>query len=177
MGTDHRRDDRACTGLPPPLPPGFRFRPTDQELLVHYLARKTADARFAPGAIRDVDLYKAEPWDLLPAAAAGRDDNDGEDGCRYFFCARRVKFPSGVRTNRATRAGYWKSTGKDKVVVAPHGHDEGGGPLGVKKTLVFYRGRAPRGEKTGWVMHEYRLVPGNASCSQTFARGDQVYKC
>ncbi|GJN34028.1 hypothetical protein PR202_gb22661 [Eleusine coracana subsp. coracana] len=169
MGTDHRRDP-ACTGL---LPPGFRFRPTDEELLVHYLARKAVDAGFAPGAISDVDIYKAEPWDLLlPAAAGGGDDNDG---CRYFFCARRVRFPSGVRTNRATRAGYWKSMGKDKVVVPRHGHDEaeGGVPLGVKKTLVFYKGRAPRGEKTGWVMHEYRMVPGNASCcSQTFARGD-----
>ncbi|KAL6655601.1 hypothetical protein ACP70R_006427 [Stipagrostis hirtigluma subsp. patula] len=161
-------DRRAVAG--PPLPPGFRFRPTDEELLTHYLARKAADAGFAPAAVRDVDLYKAEPWDILPAAAGG-----GEfDGCRYFFSTRSAKFPSGLRTNRATPAGYWKSTGKDKVVMRHGGGDGGGGcPLGVKKTLVFYRGRAPRGDKTNWVMHEYRLLQGHTASSPVLGRGAQ----
>lgn len=71
----------------------------------------------------------------------------------YMFSLRDRKYPTGLRTNRATGAGYWKATGKDKEVFSA----SSGTLLGMKKTLVFYKGRAPRGEKTKWVMHEYRL--------------------
>lgn len=69
----------------------------------------------------------------------------------YFFNLRDRKYPTGLRTNRATEAGYWKTTGKDKEIF------RAGVLVGMKKTLVFYKGRAPKGEKSNWVMHEYRL--------------------
>lgn len=80
----------------------------------------------------------------------------------YFFSLRDRKYPTGLRTNRATGAGYWKATGKDREVLSA----ATGTLLGMKKTLVFYKGRAPRGEKTKWVMHEYRL-DGDFSCRHT----------
>jgi len=46
------------------LPPGFRFHPTDEELITYYLQNKISDADFSCRAIGDVDLNKCEPWDL-----------------------------------------------------------------------------------------------------------------
>ncbi|KAJ1279684.1 hypothetical protein BS78_04G173400 [Paspalum vaginatum] len=127
------------------LPPGFRFHPTDEELITHYLAVKAADPRgFAPRAVGEADLNKCEPWDLPSRATMGEKE-------WYFFCLKDRKYPTGLRTNRATGSGYWKATGKDREIF------RGKALVGMKKTLVFYTGRAPRGGKTGWVMHEYRL--------------------
>ncbi|XP_057517137.1 NAC domain-containing protein 79 [Amaranthus tricolor] len=129
------------------LPPGFRFHPSDEELITYYLSNKISDFSFNSKAIADVDLNKCEPWDLPAKASMGEKE-------WYFFSLRDRKYPTGLRTNRATEAGYWKTTGKDKEIF------RGGSSsllIGMKKTLVFYRGRAPKGEKTNWVMHEYRL--------------------
>ena len=72
----------------------------------------------------------------------------------YFFSPRDRKYPNGSRPNRAAGSGYWKATGADKPI-KPTGHPK---PVGIKKALVFYAGKAPRGEKTNWIMHEYRLA-------------------
>lgn len=69
----------------------------------------------------------------------------------YFFSPRDRKYPNGSRPNRAAGTGYWKATGADKPIGKPK-------PLGIKKALVFYAGKAPRGIKTNWIMHEYRLA-------------------
>ncbi|XP_074584509.1 NAC domain-containing protein 72-like [Curcuma longa] len=127
------------------LPPGFRFHPTDEELITYYLIRKVTEFGFITRAIADVDLNKSEPWDLPGKASMGVKE-------WYFFSIKDRKYPTGFRTNRATTAGYWKTTGKDKEI-----YQNGGSLVGMKKTLVFYKGRAPKGEKTSWVMHEYRL--------------------
>ncbi|KAK9117999.1 hypothetical protein Scep_016092 [Stephania cephalantha] len=128
------------------LPPGFRFHPTDEELVNYYLKRKILGLRIELDIIPEVDLYKCEPWELAEKSFLPSRDPEW-----YFFGPRDRKYPNGFRTNRATRAGYWKSTGKDRRVSFQSR------AIGMKKTLVYYRGRAPQGIRTDWVMHEYRL--------------------
>ncbi|KAK9154482.1 hypothetical protein Sjap_001962 [Stephania japonica] len=72
----------------------------------------------------------------------------------YFFTPRDRKYPNGSRPNRAAGSGYWKATGADKPI-RPEGSAR---HLGIKKALVFYSGKAPKGVKTDWIMHEYRLA-------------------
>ena len=72
----------------------------------------------------------------------------------YFFSPRERKYPNGARPNRAATSGYWKATGTDKPVLTSGGAQK----VGVKKALVFYGGKPPRGVETDWIMHEYRLA-------------------
>ena len=73
---------------------------------------------------------------------------------QYYFNLRERKYPSGSRQNRAASSGYWKATGRDKQITV----GRGGQVVGMKKVLVFYKGKPPRGCRTDWIMHEYRLA-------------------
>ncbi|KAK1576179.1 hypothetical protein Q3G72_011549 [Acer saccharum] len=131
------------------LPAGFRFHPTDEELVNHYLCRKCAGLPISVPIIAEIDLYKYDPWQLPEMALYGEKE-------WYFFSPRDRKYPNGSRPNRAAGSGYWKATGADKPIGKPRS-------LGIKKALVFYAGKAPRGVKTNWIMHEYR--PANVDRS------------
>ncbi|URD88939.1 No apical meristem (NAM) protein [Musa troglodytarum] len=129
------------------VPPGFRFHPTDEELLLYYLKKKVSLEKFELEVVREVDLNKIEPWDLQERCRIG----SAPQNEWYFFSHKDRKYPTGSRTNRATGAGFWKATGRDKCIRNSYKK------IGMRKTLVFYRGRAPHGQKTDWIMHEYRL--------------------
>ncbi|KAL3500978.1 hypothetical protein ACH5RR_035427 [Cinchona calisaya] len=130
------------------LPPGFRFHPSDEELVVEYLKRKVLSFPLPASIIPEVEVCKSDPWDL-----PGELEQE-----RYFFSTREVKYANGKRSNRATGSGYWKATGVDKQVVTSSQRQGQAVVVGMKKTLVFYRGKPHNGIRTDWVMHEYRLV-------------------
>ncbi|XP_076954262.1 putative NAC domain-containing protein 94 [Bidens hawaiensis] len=126
--------------------PGFRFHPTDEELVGFYLRKKIQHQVLPNDLIKQVDIYKYDPWDLPNLAPLGEKE-------WYFYCPRDRKYKNSARPNRVTGAGFWKATGTDRPIYSSNG----GKCIGLKKSLVFYRGRAAKGMKTDWMMHEFRL--------------------
>ncbi|KAG5598112.1 hypothetical protein H5410_039344 [Solanum commersonii] len=130
--------------------PGFRFHPTDEELVGFYLRRKVEKKLpINIELIKQIDIYKYEPWDLPKSSNMGEKE-------WYFFCKRGRKYRNSVRPNRVTGCGFWKATGIDKPI-----YNSTHECIGLKKSLVYYRGSAGKGTKTDWMMHEFRLPSEN----------------
>ncbi|KAL6593149.1 hypothetical protein ACP70R_049103 [Stipagrostis hirtigluma subsp. patula] len=135
------------SGAPTQLPAGFKFRPSDQDIIVHYLRRRAVNEPLPSAIISDVDILAHNPWDLIPEGAMEK----------YVFTQRVLKWPQGKRCKRAAGQGFWKASGREVPIFCSG--NSSGIPLmvGLKKTMVFYRGKPLVGEHTEWVMHEFRL--------------------
>ncbi|KAJ4829208.1 hypothetical protein Tsubulata_024516, partial [Turnera subulata] len=163
------------------LPPGFRFHPSDVELIIHYLQNKVCSRPLPASVIAEIDLYKYSPWELpsiysfnFPLLC----------NIVYYCVLIKQKIILSTELTRYSvsfsltilydnrEGSIWRrgmiestqmeqgqielldqATGTDKPVLASATK-----AIGVKKALVFYAGRPPRGLKTDWVMHEYRLL-------------------
>ncbi|KAJ3681414.1 hypothetical protein LUZ60_015903 [Juncus effusus] len=161
MGGDEHEDDHVHDLVMP----GFRFHPTEEELIEFYLRRKVEGKTFNIDLIVSLDLYRYDPWELPALAAIGEKE-------LFFYVPRDRKYRSGDRPNRVTPSGYWKATGADRMVRVDNNRS-----IGLKKTLVFYSGKAPKGLRTSWIMNEYRLPHGE---TEKFDKGEislcRVYK-
>ncbi|KAK6121321.1 hypothetical protein DH2020_044934 [Rehmannia glutinosa] len=124
------------------LPPGFRFYPTEEELVVHFLHRKAALLPCDPDVIPDLHLYPYDPWDLDGKAMG--------EGKRWYFYSRRTQ-------SRITGSGYWQSIGVEEPIYSSDGQIK----VGLKKYSDFYIGVPWEGVKTNWIMHEYRVLSSN----------------
>ncbi|KAM7251971.1 hypothetical protein ACFE04_023854 [Oxalis oulophora] len=134
------------------LPPGFRFFPTDEELVVHFLQRKASLFPCHPDVIPDLDLYPCDPWDLHDKALV--------EGNQLYFYSRRTQ-------SRVTSNGYWSPLGIEEPIFSTTSSKK----VGVKKHLMFYVGDV----QTNWIMQEYRLLDstsrGSGSSSSSSSSG------
>ncbi|XP_056867272.1 putative NAC domain-containing protein 61 isoform X2 [Raphanus sativus] len=140
------------------LPVGFRFYPTEVELISFYLRIQLGGGHATIySLIPIIDVFNVEPTQL-PNLAGERCRGDKEQW--LFFVPRQEREARGGRPSRTTNSGYWKATGSPGPVFSPDNR-----VIGVKKTMVFYIGKAPKGRKTKWKMNEYKAIDETASVS------------
>ncbi|KAK9207135.1 hypothetical protein WN943_017420 [Citrus x changshan-huyou] len=130
---------------------GYRFRPTEDEIISYFLENKMRGNVFPVHVINTVNICAFEPWQL-PGQAAIRDDDEW-----YFFSEHNKKYANSARTERTTRAGHWKVTGKDRQIWDKNRKEV----IGVKKNLVFYEGRGSNAVKTSWKPYVLSYLKGN----------------
>ncbi|KAJ0715537.1 putative transcription factor NAM family [Helianthus annuus] len=91
-----------------------------------------------------------------PEYAGERCQGDTEQW--FFFVPRQENEARGGRPSRLTSSGYWKATGSLSIVYSSSNR-----AIGIKRTMVFYNGRAPTGTKTKWKMNEYKAFQDQSS--------------
>ncbi|KAL6543075.1 hypothetical protein OROHE_010595 [Orobanche hederae] len=150
-----------------PYPPGYRFMPTDKELIIGYLRKKVNNEPIPVAEMSEVNLYRFTPKYLT--------ENYLPLGNKewYFFTPTDRRHPNGNRPKRSVEGiGWWKATGGDKLIKS------NGKIIGKKKVLVFYFGKNKSDEeKTNWIMHEYRLDTPSARPSSNNMRLDDWVLC
>uniref|UniRef100_A0A7N0TPF0 NAC domain-containing protein n=1 Tax=Kalanchoe fedtschenkoi TaxID=63787 RepID=A0A7N0TPF0_KALFE len=158
--------DRHAVADLPPLPPGCRFHPSDDQLIRYYLLKKNGNGAAAAAAsddridgygfdvIKEVDVGKYNPFDL-PEWCCYCYGYKGRKRHWYGYRMRAVK----ERLVRMTASGFWKRRGRVRDVVG-YG---GGVVLGKRVSFAFYLGNLAEGAvRTNWYMHEYALVDPKA---------------
>ncbi|XP_050230177.1 NAC transcription factor 32-like [Mercurialis annua] len=122
-------------------PSGYRFWPTDTQLILDYLHKKVHHQPLPLNRIMNVDLYKFNPGNL---ADIYKDYGEGE---WYFFTPR----DKNNRRLRASGDGYW--IGGEAAEPIRHNSII----IGRKNTFIFYIGKHPNGSSTDWIMNEFIL--------------------
>ncbi|KAF2293391.1 hypothetical protein GH714_001186 [Hevea brasiliensis] len=136
------------------FPPGYRFRPLDGELVVHYLKNKIANQPLPPNKIMERSIGNV-----------GRQNGTFlHQGTRDIQMEVDQNEMPVVDTGRQLEGKAVKYKGA---------------VVGYRKALVFYMGKPPNGTKTNWIMHEYRVsdAPPRIKTSADDMRLDNVVLC
>ncbi|KAL6007534.1 hypothetical protein ACLOJK_033032 [Asimina triloba] len=134
------------------LPVGFRFLPTDAELIEYYLKGKNLGFHFPDTPIHDCYIYDFNPEDLIGMYGMGEKQD------MYFFSEREPVTACGLRPNRTAVGGHWRSNRSYEV------RDNEDRIIGVRMSLKFFKGKK---ESTDWLMDEYKLPEGDEAMTST----------
>ncbi|KAJ7960396.1 NAC domain [Quillaja saponaria] len=131
------------------FPIGYRFQPTDTEVIVHYLSKKVIGKQL-PYAIQELDVYEKEPWLIF-------DKNSRET---FYVFTKLKKKKKDSRADRVVGCGTWKGQNCKEIK-----DDQDDKVIGYNRAFVFqenkrkcsseFKGIA---ESNGhWIMHEFSL--------------------
>ncbi|KAF4377135.1 hypothetical protein CsatB_023456 [Cannabis sativa] len=128
------------------LPPGFRFCPTDEELILQFLYPKVFALPSAhPNIIPYVDLRLHQPWEFTGTALSS-------ENMHYYFFSKTTE-------GKVTSNGYWKEMDMNEPIFVSGANNK----VGVKKYYVYYvtnhgyHQSPTSATETNWVMEEYNL--------------------
>ncbi|KAK6123099.1 hypothetical protein DH2020_043160 [Rehmannia glutinosa] len=142
------------------LPIGWRFQPTDEELLCSYLAKKVGCGPLPAQVIKEIDateFFSKHPWDLVDSLS--KEENIETEW--YFFIHGAGYLHGKMKKNRRVGdengIGYWRSIGKEDPIY------DGDGNVYATKIYSTYFLAKPNGQikklkKTHWKMEELRLL-------------------
>ncbi|XP_076940869.1 NAC domain-containing protein 83-like [Bidens hawaiensis] len=130
------------------MPIGYRFCPTDEEIIIHYLRPKVFSLPLPATAILHSDHFFLHHPSRLPGDPKEK---------RYFFYK-----PSSNNNNThgSNLAGYWKpiiKNGNTHKLILATGCNH---PIGFKKSFVFHQFNDHRrsASKTPWILHQFSLL-------------------
>ncbi|KAJ4914664.1 NAC domain-containing protein 5 [Raphanus sativus] len=147
-----------------PHPVGFRFRPTDEEIVDHYLRSKNMDGNTShvDEVISTVDICSFDPWEL-----ACKSRRESRDQVWYYFGRKDNR---GERQSRKTKSGFWKKTGVTMDIFRKRGDRE---KIGEKRVLVYHLSGSK--SKSDWVMHEYIATFLPPTVNHRKLEGDEIF--
>nr|POF23548.1 nac domain-containing protein 14 [Quercus suber] len=107
--------------------------------------------------------------DLLIELQDDEDDEDEEPAQKQQNCNFGTQqYPKGKRPILASGNGYWKAMGDDKEIKSKEI------VVGYKKKFVFHRGNPLSGDKTNWIMKEYRITHPPIERNPRIKNGERI---
>ncbi|KAK5827020.1 NAC domain-containing protein 41-like [Gossypium arboreum] len=126
------------------IPPGYRFEPTDIELLQDYLWKKVNGDPLPYNIISECEIYgnqDKEPWNVFIETSTET----------FYVFTKLKKKGKGKNIDRVAGCGTWKGQKTDPIMYEKM-------KIGNRKLFVYEVKGSNEGVKGHWIMHEFSLV-------------------